>query len=46
MKVMKTEKLTKKTDLAAFYISDKDKTVVEDKLKKIREGAQLLAIMD
>jgi hypothetical protein len=39
-------KLPKETDLTAFYASDKDKTVVEDKLKKMREGAQLLTIMN
>jgi hypothetical protein len=46
MKVMEIGKLSKEIDLAVFYILDKDKILMEDKLKKMREGVQLLAIMD
>jgi nucleoside diphosphate kinase len=46
MKVMKIEKLSKETDLAAFYASNKDKIIIENKLKKMREGVQLLVIMN
>jgi hypothetical protein len=46
MKVMEIGKLSKEIDLAIFYASNKDKTVMEDKLKKIRKGTQFLAIID
>jgi hypothetical protein len=46
MKIIKVGKLSKKTDLTAFYASDKDKIIIENKLKKIKEGIQFLAIMD
>jgi hypothetical protein len=37
MKIIKTGKLSKKIDLTTFYASDKDKTVIKNKLKKMRE---------
>jgi hypothetical protein len=46
IKIMKIGKLSKETDLTTFYVSDKDKIVMKDKLKKIREGIQFLTIMD
>jgi hypothetical protein len=46
MKIIEIGKLSKETDLTAFYASNKDKIVMENKLKKIREKAQLLVIMD
>jgi hypothetical protein len=39
MKIMKIGKLPKKTDLAAFYASDKNKIGMENKLKKMRENS-------
>jgi hypothetical protein len=42
MKIIKIGKLSKETDLTAFYASDKDKTVIEDKLKKMRKEIQFL----
>jgi hypothetical protein len=46
MKVMEILKLPKEIDLTAFYISGKDKTVVENKLKKMRKEAQFLIIIN
>jgi hypothetical protein len=46
IKAIKIGKLSKKINLTVFYASDKDKTMIENKLKKIREEAQFLAIMD
>jgi hypothetical protein len=37
IKIIKIGKLSKEINLTAFYISDKDKTVMENKLKKIRK---------
>jgi hypothetical protein len=46
LKIIETGKLPKETDLAAFYASDKNKIMIENKLKKTRKKAQLLVIMD
>jgi hypothetical protein len=46
MKIMETEKLPKEIDLTTFYVSDKNKIIVEDKLKKMRKEIQLLTIID
>jgi hypothetical protein len=46
MKIIKIEKLSKKINLTAFYVSDKDKTMIKIKLKKIKERIQFLAIMN
>jgi hypothetical protein len=37
MKIMEIGKLSKKTNLTAFYALNKDKTVVKDKLKKMKK---------
>jgi hypothetical protein len=34
IKIIEIGKLSKETDLTAFYTSDKDKTVMKNKLKK------------
>jgi hypothetical protein len=34
MKIMEIGKLSKEINLTTFYASDKDKTIIEDKLKK------------
>jgi hypothetical protein len=46
IKVMEIGKLSKEIDLTAFYALDKDKTMMENKLKKMRKGIQFLIIMD
>jgi hypothetical protein len=46
MKVMKTGKLPKEINLTIFYISDKNKTVIENKLKKIKKRIQFLTIIN
>jgi hypothetical protein len=46
IRIIEIEKLSKETDLTAFYVSDKDKIMVEDKLKKIRGGIQFLATIN
>jgi hypothetical protein len=43
---MKIGKLSKKIDLTIFYTSDKDKTMIEDKLKKMKKEIQFLAIIN
>jgi hypothetical protein len=43
---MKIGKLSKETDLTTFYASNKNKTMMEDKLKKIRKRIQLLTIIN
>jgi hypothetical protein len=37
IKIMKIGKLSKETNLTAFYALDKDKTIMKDKLKKMKE---------
>jgi hypothetical protein len=46
MKIIEIGKLSKEIDLAAFYILNKNKIVVKDKLKKIRKKTQFLIIID
>jgi hypothetical protein len=46
MKVIEIGKLSKEINFSAFYASDKDKTVIKDKLKKMKKKIQLLIIMD
>jgi hypothetical protein len=46
MKTIKIGKLSKEIDLTAFYVSDKDKTVIKNKFKKMKKKAQLLAIIN
>jgi hypothetical protein len=46
MKIMKIGKLSKEIDLTTFYVSDKDKIIIKNKLKKIKRGAQFLTILD
>jgi hypothetical protein len=46
MKIMKIGKLSKKINLTIFYASDKDKTMMKNKLKKIKRKIQLLAILN
>jgi hypothetical protein len=38
MKIIEIGKLSKKINLATFYASNKDKTMIENKLKKMKEG--------
>jgi hypothetical protein len=44
IKIIKIGKLLKEINLTAFYASDKDKIIIENKLKKMKGGAQLLII--
>jgi hypothetical protein len=49
IKTIKTGKLPKKTNLTAFYASDKNKTIIENKIKKIKKikrKAQLLTTIN
>jgi hypothetical protein len=46
MKIMEIGKLPKEIDLTVFYVSDKNKIIIENKFKKIRKGIQLLIIMN
>jgi hypothetical protein len=46
IKIMKIGKLPKEIDLTAFYASNKDKTMMENKLKKMKKGIQFLIIID
>jgi hypothetical protein len=46
MKIIEIGKLLKEINLTAFYASDRDKTMIKNKLKKIREGIQFLIIMN
>jgi hypothetical protein len=46
IKIMEAEKLLKEINLTTFYILNKHKTTLEDKLKKMKERVQLLTIMD
>jgi hypothetical protein len=46
IKIMEIGKLSKEINLTAFYVSDKNKIMVKNKLKKMRKGIQFLAIID
>jgi hypothetical protein len=46
MKAIKIGKLSKETDLTIFYVLNKNKTVIKNKLKKIKKETQFLAIIN
>jgi hypothetical protein len=46
IKIMEIGKLPKEIDLTVFYTSDKDKTIVKNKLKKMKKGIQFLATIN
>jgi hypothetical protein len=46
IKIIKAGKLPKEINLTAFYVSDKNKIIIENKLKKMRERIQFLIIIN